>query len=183
MKKKKAALIKVNEVNMQANKALPKPKEKTEPVPKYNQEGKIIYSKLDFSEDGTAEEKQKNEFGGKKYKTLLHKAEKKKEKLENLKSVNPEKALNVEEKEKWKKAILKSENVKVKDDPELLKKSIKRQEKMKEKKAKVWKERIEYTEGKQKARQEKRTKNIKKRKDEKLKSKIKHAKKRGRVML
>ncbi|KAG8200514.1 hypothetical protein JTE90_000591 [Oedothorax gibbosus] len=183
MKKKKEALVKVNEANMQANKALPKVKQpKAEPAPKYNTEGKIMYSKLDFSEDGLQEQKPKSEFAGKNKKKLLEKAEKKKEKLENLKTVNPEKAQSVEEKEKWKKAILKSENVKIKDDPQLLKKSIKREEKIKQKKGKAWKERIEETEGKKKARQEKRTKNIKQRKDDKLKSKLKRAKKKGRVI-
>ncbi|GFQ80192.1 surfeit locus protein 6-like protein [Trichonephila clavata] len=153
----------------------------SEEKPKYNKEGKIIYGKLDFSEGGM-KDKKRSEFSGKNYKNLLKMAEQKKNKIEKLKEVNPEKAASIEEKERWKKAILKAENVKVKDDPNLLKKSLKKKEKIKMKKAKEWNERVEHTEAKKKARQEKRTKNIQKRKQQKLDNKVKRAKKKGRVI-
>lgn len=159
-----------------------KPKEtKTNPKPVYNKDGDIIYSKLDFSENGEVETK-KSEFTGKNYKKLLKRVEKKNEKIETLKTSNPELANSLLEKEKWKKAILKSENVKIKDDPQLLKKSIKKQEKVKKKKSQEWKDRIEHVEAKKQKRQEKRTKNIKEKKKEKLDKKIKRAKKKGRVI-
>ncbi|CAL1262973.1 unnamed protein product [Larinioides sclopetarius] len=178
--KKNVVLAQVNEAEMQT-KSLSAKKKKTEEKQVYNKDGKIIYSKLEFSENGM-EEKKKSEFSGKKYKKLLKKAEEKKEKIQKLKEVDPEKATTVEEKEKWKKAILKSENVKIKDNPELLKKSLKRQEKIKKKKAKVWKDRVEHTETRKQAKQEKRSKNIQKRKKDKLDNKIKRAKKKGRVI-
>ncbi|KAF8781558.1 surfeit locus protein 6 homolog [Argiope bruennichi] len=180
LKHKKVVLTQANEAEMQTKKLTEK-KEKPEEKPVYNKDGKIIYSKLDFSENGL-EEKKKSEFSGKKYKKLLKKAEEKKEKIEKLKEINPEKATTVEQKEKWKKALLKSENVKIKDNPELLKKSLKRQEKIKKKKAKVWKDRVEHTETRKQAKQEKRSKNIQKRKKDKLDHKIKRAKKKGRVI-
>ncbi|GFU33057.1 surfeit locus protein 6-like protein [Nephila pilipes] len=193
LKHKKAILPQVNEVEMQTktlskknpNQSEEKPKfkkeGKSEEKPKFNKEGKIIYGKLDFSADGS-EEKKKSEFSGKKYKKLLKKVEQKNEKIEKLKQEDAGKAAIVEEKEKWKKAILKAENVKVKDDPKLLMKSMKKEEKIKKKKAKAWKERTEHTEAMKKARQEKRTKNIQKRKKDKLEHKIKRAKKKGRVI-
>jgi len=161
MKQKTSRLSKEKQVLNPYKETQPKKEVKSNSSkPIYNEEGKIIYSKLDFSENGE-EETKKSEFSGKNYKKLLQKAEKKKEKIENLKSTNPELADNLEEKERWKKAILKSENIKIKDDTNLLKKSIKNQEKIKKKKGKEWKERIENVESKKQKRQEKRSKNIK----------------------
>ncbi|GFW87105.1 hypothetical protein TNCV_5124591 [Trichonephila clavipes] len=68
----------------------------------FNKEGKIIYGKLDFSEDGM-EDKKKSEFSGKNYKNLLKKAEQKKNKIEKLREINPEKAVKVEERENGRK--------------------------------------------------------------------------------
>lgn len=181
LKHKKVALAQVKNVEMPAKKLSKNNQNKPEEKFKYNKEGKIIYSKLDFSEDGL-EEKKKSEFSGKNYKQLLKKVELKKEKMEKLKQKDSEKATIVEEKEKWKKAILKSQGVKVKDDPQLLKKALKKKEKIKRKKGKEWKERIEETEAKKKARQEKRTRNIQKRKKDRLEHKMKRAKKKGRVI-
>ncbi|GIX76581.1 hypothetical protein CEXT_114511 [Caerostris extrusa] len=138
----------------------------------------MIFGKLDFSDDGIKSEKNK----GKKIKALLTNAEKKKEKIEKLKSSDPEKAIAVEEKEKWKKAILLSENKKLKDDPELLKKSLKRKEKIKKKSAKEWQERKERVEERQQKRQKKRTKNIREKKKGKMDHKKKLAKKKGKIV-
>ncbi|GIX99181.1 surfeit locus protein 6-like protein [Caerostris darwini] len=154
------------------------PKKTQTEVKEYNKEGKMIFGKLDFSDDGIKSEKNK----GKKIKALLTNAEKKKEKIEKLKSSDPEKAIAVEEKEKWKKAILLSENKKLKDDPELLKKSLKRKEKIKKKSAKEWQERKERVEERQQKRQKKRTKNIREKKKGKMDHKKKLAKKKGRVI-
>ncbi|KFM73655.1 Surfeit locus protein 6-like protein, partial [Stegodyphus mimosarum] len=150
--------------------------EKSEIKPVFNKDSNIMYSKLDFTEDGH-EEKNKD-FMIKKPKLLLKEAEKKKEKLEHLLATDPEKAKIAIEKDKWKKAIQRTEGMKVKDDPSLLKKSIKKEMKKKKKSSKAWKERTEQVETLKKTRQEKRLKNIKARKREKLEHKIKRAKKK-----
>lgn len=149
--------------------------------PVFNKEGNFLFSKFQFTDDGK-EERKKNEYAGKKVKTLLKQAEKKQEKIETLKNVDPDKAKLLLEKEKWKKAIQKSENIKVKDDPLLLKKSLKSEEKKKKKTVKEWKGRTEETEKRKMARQEKRSRNIKQKKQAKLERKIKLAKKKGRII-
>lgn len=155
--------------------------EKSSEKPVFNKEGNFLYSKFDFSENGI-EDTKKDEYSGKKTKVLLKKAEKKKEKLEKLKNMDPEKAELVVEKEKWKKVIQKSEGIKLKDDPKLLQKTLKKEEKKKKKNTKVWKQRTDETEKRKEARQEKRNKNIQKRKKEKRDRKLKLAKKKGRVI-
>uniref|UniRef100_A0A8R1TRF9 SURF6 domain-containing protein n=1 Tax=Onchocerca volvulus TaxID=6282 RepID=A0A8R1TRF9_ONCVO len=121
---------------------------------------KLIFSKFDFI---VRDEKQKetkkdkrDKFTGKDYKRLLQKAEKREERLEHVRSKNPEKALRIENNIQWKKALSRAEGQKVKDNPELLKRSLKRKEKMKEYKKKKWASRVEHTQQMQARRQEKR---------------------------
>lgn len=167
---------------MKIEKSTKEKKENSDQKPVFNKDGNLLYSKFDFSENGQ-EDAKKGEYAGKQTKALLKKAEKKREKLEKLKEEDPEKAEFVAEKERWKKAIQKSEGLKVKDDPYLLKKTVKREEKEKKKKAKVWKVRTEETEKRKQVRQDKRNKNIQQRKQEKRDRKIKLAKKKGRIFL
>uniref|UniRef100_A0A0R3RPP1 SURF6 domain-containing protein n=1 Tax=Elaeophora elaphi TaxID=1147741 RepID=A0A0R3RPP1_9BILA len=124
---------------------------------------KLIFSKFDF----IVREKQKfqketkkdkrDKFTGKDYKRLLEKAEKREERLEQVRSKNPEKALRIEKSIQWKKALNRAEGQKVKDNPDLLKKSLKKKEKMKEWRKKKWANRVEHTLQMQARRQEKRT--------------------------
>ncbi|VDO48931.1 unnamed protein product [Onchocerca flexuosa] len=121
---------------------------------------KLIFSKFDFI---VRDEKQKetkkdkrDKFTGKDYKRLLQKAEKREERLEQVRSKNPEKALRIENNIQWKKALSRAEGQKVKDNPELLERSLKRKEKMKEYKKKKWANRVEHTQQMQARRQEKR---------------------------
>lgn len=146
--------------------------------PIFNKEGKMVYSKFDFSEKN-----KKEESGSKKnYKKLLEKVEKERNELKELKKSDIDAAHTKQQKLAWNNALQKAEGVKVKDDPELLKKTIKKQEKLKKKSSKEWADRTERTEKKQKDKQDKRLKNIKARKQKKVDSKIKKAKKKGRIL-
>lgn len=149
--------------------------------PIYNKDGKIVFSKFDFSESG---EKVKSQSGltGKDYKRLLEKIEKKKEKAEKLKQTDKELSEKQEEKSHWEKAIYRAQGEKVHDDPERLKKAIKVKDKMKGKKKQKWTERKETVDKRMEARQHKRTKNLQKRKDANIEKKIKIAKKKGRIL-
>ncbi|OZC06926.1 surfeit locus protein 6 [Onchocerca flexuosa] len=147
---------------------------------------KLIFSKFDFI---VRDEKQKetkkdkrDKFTGKDYKRLLQKAEKREERLEQVRSKNPEKALRIENNIQWKKALSRAEGQKVKDNPELLERSLKRKEKMKEYKRKKWANRVEHTQQMQARRQEKRSANIQARKDIVKKRKMQKARKKGRIL-
>jgi len=146
--------------------------------PIFNKEGKMVYSKFDFSE------KNKKEEGGSKknYKKLLEKVEKERSELKELKKSDIDAAHTKQQKLAWSNALQKAEGVKVKDDPELLKKTIKKQEKLKKKSSKEWADRTEKVDKKQKEKQDKRLKNIKARKQKKVDTKIKKAKKKGRIL-
>lgn len=156
-------------------------KKKVNNKPMYNKDGKVIFSKLEFSEPGF-EQKKDGQFSGKNYKKLLKNVEKEKEKVSKLKEQDEQKAEEFVHKNAWKRAIEKAEGVKVKDDPALLKKSLMKQEKRKRKSTKLWEEREEHAEKKKKMQQEKRQKNIQNRKKEKLQAKLKRAKKKGRII-
>ena len=169
-----------------------------------NQSGQIVYSKFDFSVDGVGNSsnglKNGNHSSGigskpkhsklnassnvkpKDYKVLVKKLQEKKDKMTKLKETEPEKAFEMETNDKWRTALDKASGIKVKDDIDLLKRSIKRVEKKKDKTRKEWSERVQKVEYSKQKAQEKRNKNIEIRKDKKKEKKVKRLKKRGRLL-
>lgn len=144
-----------------------------------NNDGKVVFSKFDFTSDMTkTEHSSKGKMKKKNYKKLLEKAEDRKKKLQEMKMTDVDKVKEIVEKEAWRKALGKSEGLKQKDDPALLRRSLKRKEKQKTRHQKEWKERGEIQAKQIKERQQQRQKNIKERSDNKKKKKMK---KGGRI--
>lgn len=153
---------------------IPKPK------PVFNSEGKMVFSKFDFSEIGVKKKLPKNQNDPKK---ILQQLQQKKEKLKQLEnSGDKEKAEDIKEKDAWKSALAKANGDKIKDNPELLKRTLKRKEQKKKHSANKWNSRIENVQKSKQERQEKRQGNIMKRKKEKKLNKLKKAAKKGRVI-
>ncbi|KAJ9148546.1 Ribosomal RNA-processing protein 14 [Pleurostoma richardsiae] len=98
-------------------------------------------------------------------KTALAKLEAQKKRISRL---DEDKRKEVLEKETWLAARRRAEGEKVKDDENLLKKTVKRKEKAKKKSEREWKDRARGVEHSIKQRQQKREENIKKRRDDKL---------------
>nr|XP_050851215.1 surfeit locus protein 6 homolog [Vespula vulgaris]XP_050851216.1 surfeit locus protein 6 homolog [Vespula vulgaris] len=166
----------LNNFNFEDNEMqkIPKPK------PIFNSEGKMVFSKFDFSEIGTKKKSLKSEKDPKK---ILQQLQQKNEKLKELEqSGEKDKVEEIKEKEAWKSALAKASGEKVKDDPDLLKRTIKRQELKRKKSSKKWESRIESVQKSKQERQEKRQENITKRKREKKTNKLKKAAKKGRVI-
>ncbi|CAL1681828.1 unnamed protein product [Lasius platythorax] len=150
------------------------------PKPVFNSEGKMVFSKFDFSEIGVKKKLPKNQNDPKK---ILQQLQQKKEKLKQLEnSGDKEKAEDIKEKDAWQSALAKASGEKVKDNPELLKRTIKRKEQKKKHSANKWNSRIEKVQKSIQERQEKRQGNIMKRKKEKKSNKLKKAAKKGRVI-
>ncbi|KAK2584118.1 hypothetical protein KPH14_006559 [Odynerus spinipes] len=150
------------------------------PKPVFNSEGKMVFSKFDFSEIGTKKKPPKSEKDPKK---ILQQLQQKKEKLKELEQLGEkDKVEEIKEKEAWKSALARAGGEKVKDDPDLLKRTIKRQEQQKKRSAKKWESRIETVHKSKQEKQEKRQENIMKRKKEKKTHKLKKAAKKGRVI-
>jgi hypothetical protein len=148
--------------------------------PIFNKEGKMVFSKFDFTDAGE-KDKSSSALTGKDYKKLLEKVEKRKQKIKELGEKDAEKGKKFQEKVAWETALHKAEGVKVKDNPEHLKKALKKKEKVKEQRKKKWEERQERTEKQMKDRQLKRKKNIAAKKQSRIDKKIKK-KKKGRVI-
>lgn len=149
-------------------------------LPVFNKENKMVYSKIDFANLGKPNKKVKKEKDPKK---LLQKIESENEKLEKLKeSGEVEKAIQIKEKIAWKNALAKASGEKVKDDPALLKKSMKKQEQKQRSTKKKWEQRIKGVEKAKEERQKKRQENIQKRKKDKKTKKLKQAAKRGKII-
>ncbi|CAG8467931.1 4960_t:CDS:2, partial [Acaulospora colombiana] len=98
---------------------------------------------------------------------LMNKLQNRAEKIEKIKKEEPEKAIQLREKDEWTKALRKVQGEKIKDDPHLLKKTIKKNASKKKSSEKAWKERTREVEKKMEERQRERTKNIQERIDAK----------------
>ncbi|OAD62452.1 Surfeit locus protein 6 like protein [Eufriesea mexicana] len=148
------------------------------PKPVFNSEGKMVFSKFDFSEIGTKKKPPKKDA-----KKMLLELNQKKEKLKEMeRSGETEKAEEIKEKDAWKTVLAKASGDKVKNDADLLKRTLKRKESQKKQSAKKWKSRLENVQKGVQERQEKRQDNIMKRKKEKKLNKLKKAAKKGRVV-
>jgi hypothetical protein len=96
--------------------------------------------------------------------TALQASEKKRLRLASL---DDEKRADIEEKDLWLNAKKRAHGEKIRDDSNLLKKTLKRKEKSKKKSEKAWNERKEGVAKSQAMKQKKREENLKKRRDEK----------------
>ena len=154
------------------------------PKPIFNSEGNVVFSKFDFlgatsqsNNDGTPSKQYRSK------KLILDKIEKERSCVKKLEEMGEfDKAIKIKEEKFWNNALKKSEGVKVKDDPLLLKKSLAKKNAKKRTSEKKWKERITSVEKQKEERQKKRTENLVKRKQELKKKKIKKANKKGRVI-
>uniref|UniRef100_T1IM52 Ribosomal RNA-processing protein 14/surfeit locus protein 6 C-terminal domain-containing protein n=1 Tax=Strigamia maritima TaxID=126957 RepID=T1IM52_STRMM len=184
-KEKKKAQKKNNKVSKESgSENTDLEKEETKPKctkPFFNDGKSMVFSKFDFSETGIKERKKKMP-GSKDYKQLLQKIEKNQSKVKELEEKNPEKASLVKEKETWMKVMQKAEGIKIKDNPEQLKKALKKKELRAKKSKKNWDSREEQVKEKIEKRQQKRTDNIKAKRDAKVKKKVKRAMKKGRYI-
>ena len=149
--------------------------------PIYNSEGKMVFSRFDFSESGF-EGKVKGREERDPHK-ILRKIEKQNEKLKELElKGETEKLTEIRDKIAWNNALSRCEGVKVKDNPILLKKTIKKETTQKQKSKKNWAARMEGIKNQQEERQKKRTENIEARKKHVKINKLKRAAKRGRII-
>lgn len=164
------------------NKDLPSeevPNTQDTPKPVFNSNDKIVFSKIDFADIG----KKKKKKAANDPKSVLIELQKQKEKLNTLQeSGETGKVLEIKEKVAWKNAVAKAEGKKVKDDPELLKRSIKRQEQKKKTSRQKWKVRQENVKKTKEERQKKRTENIAKRKKDKKLHQLKKAARKGKII-
>ncbi|CAG5042221.1 unnamed protein product [Parnassius apollo] len=149
--------------------------------PIFNNEGKLVFSKFDFANFGKKDKGAKVHKDPKKILEDMKQQENKFRQLEENDSV--EKVKEIKEKIAWKNILQKAEGQKVKDDPILLKKSIKRMEQKKKVSKQQWENRIKNVEQKKEERQKKRKENISKKKKEKKTKIVKTAMKRGRVVI
>ena len=136
----------------------------------------LSFSRFEFGQTSKTGGKRKN------YKALIVKAEAKQKRLEELKEQDEERGEVAQERERWTKAVKMAGGEKVKDDPKLLKRTVKRLQKKKQAHKRKWGERVREEAQRKGARQQKRQENIRERTDKiKAKNARKRAKKKGKV--
>lgn len=144
----------------------------------YNKEGKLFFSKVQI--DGEKKKKKSHDTNPMLNLQTL-KAQKKKIQ-ELVESGDKLTAKVVKETILWKAAFEKTEGIKVKDNPDVLKKTIKKRKVEKKKSKAKWIDRKSKLEDKQSAIQKKREDNLNKRITDKQKTKLKNSVKKGRII-
>ncbi|XP_017263315.1 surfeit locus protein 6 [Kryptolebias marmoratus] len=119
---------------------------------------------------------------GRNYKQLLSRVEARKAKLEQLREKDEQKASEMEKKIQWTNLLYKAEGIKIKDNEDMLRASLKKKEKLRAQRKKKWEQRSEHVVEKMQQRQDKRKRNIQKRKQVKMEQKKNRARKKGRVL-
>lgn len=154
----------------------------------------IIFNKVEMVEEGYVDKVQKKKnkkesmkgnitpLTGKNYKQLLSRVEARNAKLEGLREKDEAKARDLEQKIKWTNLLYKAEGIKIKDDEEMLRTALKKKEQKRTQRKKKWAELSGNLAEKMQQRQDKRTRNIQKRKQLKTEKKKNKARKKGRVL-
>ncbi|XP_051873131.1 surfeit locus protein 6 [Pristis pectinata] len=157
-------------------------------------ETQILFNKVEVTNETVKDkklnkkEKKKSIKGGitpltgRNYKQLLSRLEAHKNKIEELKSKDENKAKEVEAKMKWTNILYKAEGLKIKDNEEMLKASLKRKEKLKSQRQKRWEKRTEHVVEKMQQRQDKRKANLRKKKEAAIERRKNKARKKGRIL-
>ncbi|KAA0717149.1 Surfeit locus protein 6 -like protein [Triplophysa tibetana] len=163
--------------------------------PSKNEQSSIVFNKVEVGEEYVdkqtklMEKKKKRKvkgtltpLTGKNYKQLLTRVEARNAHLEKLRETDEAKAKKEEEKMRWTNVLYKAEGLKIKDNEDMLRSSLKRKEKIKTQKKKKWAERSLQVVEKMQRRQDKRQKNIQKRRLAKVDKHKQRARKKGRVL-
>lgn len=144
--------------------------------PSIEDKGHLVFSKFDFV---TPPVDRKPSSKKRDYKKLLAKAEARQKKIDEMTEQDLRKGQELQKQLKWKKAIDRAEGRKMKDNPALLQKTLKRIEKRKTKSSKEWEERKSRQQRQVDKRQEIRQQHIQERIEQK-KAKAVGKKRRGR---
>lgn len=149
----------------------------------YNIHGKLVYSKFDFSEHTPILQGVETKLRPEDLKVMLAKTLKEKEKRKDLeqKGAGDVAAKRMEE-AAWSSAMQKAEGKKVRDDVDLLRKSIKLKEKRKKTSSKKWEHRKEMVQKRQEEKQARRKRNIKAQKERRLNKKMEKMKSKGHIV-
>uniref|UniRef100_A0A1A7XGU4 Surfeit 6 n=1 Tax=Iconisemion striatum TaxID=60296 RepID=A0A1A7XGU4_9TELE len=193
-KRKEFQMKKLAEKNDQEQPAEIKKEEQTPPVSNKRNKTAILFNNFETVQEGYETKMQKKlrkkksvkgnmtPLTGRNYKQLLSRVEERKEKLEKLREKDEQKACEMEKKIKWTNLLYKAEGIKIKDDEDMLRASLKKKEKKHAQRKKQWEQRSEHVIEKMQKRQDKRKKNIQKRKQVRTEKKKDRARKKGRVL-
>ena len=149
------------------------------PKPTSRPSGELAFNRFDFNIADTASSKHARKRNLHK---LVSRVESNQRKLEETMMQDEIKGAKLKERQTWIKAVEMAGGKKVKDDPRLLKKTMKKLDKRKKMSKKQWEERVRQEEERKSTRQQKRRQNIEVRiKSIKAKKERKKLKKKGRV--
>ncbi|CAF3553832.1 unnamed protein product [Rotaria sordida] len=149
----------------------------------------ITFGRFEFNTEDSIDTKSKKKKSKKfqsKQKQLINtlkQVESEQNELNRLQEENPEQGKELLRSKHWKTALAKAKGEKIRDNIQLLRKTIKKQNKRREQSAKKWQQNKSETEKRVKERQEKRKDNLQKRKDDKKAKLKKKLIKKGHIFI
>ncbi|XP_072488944.1 surfeit locus protein 6 [Notamacropus eugenii] len=194
-KKRKRKELRAKEKAAKAEEAKAEVKEANSEPPKGDPQRltELVFNKLEVSEGPVSKAQKRKEkrqsvkgnltpLTGKNYKQLLERVQARKNKLEELREQDEEKAREMETKMKWTNLLYKAEGVKIRDNEELLKAALKRKEKRRAQRKRQWEKRTAHVVEKMQQRQDKRRRNLRKKKVANIERRKAKARKKGRIL-
>lgn len=148
----------------------------------------ITFGRFEFNSgdsiDTDSKKKRTKKFQTKEKQLIstLKKVENEQNEINRLREENPEEGKEILRSKHWKTALAKAKGEKVRDNVQLLRKSIKKQHQIRTQSAKKWQKNKSETDKRMKEKQDKRTANLQKRKDEKKAKIKKRLVKKGRLV-
>ncbi|XP_025204526.1 surfeit locus protein 6 homolog [Melanaphis sacchari] len=162
------------------NDTVEKTNEKSSKVNGTNSKAKLVFNRINFLGEQTEITAPPTSTNAK---VALDEIKTKQQMYNELeKSGESDKAKELKQRDAWNNVLAKAEGVKVKDNVDLLKKTIARKERQKKVSATKWEERKNTLEKTKKEKQDKRTNNLLKKKQEKKEKIKKKAIKKGRFV-
>ncbi|OTF79986.1 surfeit locus protein 6-like protein [Euroglyphus maynei] len=152
----------------------------------FNKQGNLVFSKFDLTSqvDLAAERQMAKDRESKKQRNksslqgLLMKAKKDEQKVTHLQATNSKAAQKFKKQKIWQTVLEKSEGNKVRDDPQLIEKSLKKMQKRKSKTFKSWNERKESVEQRKQGKQNRRQRMLEEQKNKRKERRLKRFQKK-----
>ncbi|KAI6216900.1 Surfeit locus protein 6 containing protein [Aphelenchoides fujianensis] len=158
----------------------PPPPKPQKPEDKAEEPPALAFSKLDFVLKPDEPKRKRDRLAGRDYAALLQKAQKRQAHVAEVRAQDPERADRLQQNIRFETALKRAQGEK--DDVEKLARAVKRKAKTKEKRRAQWGQRVRKVDEDQRKRQETRTENIAKRREQKVKKKLERARKKGRLV-
>lgn len=147
----------------------------------YNADGKLVFSKFDFAHEASAVTAERESSSREGLSARLARARRLQQKQDGADGGQGEDEQQ-QQRRKWSAALQKADGQKLRDDPQLLARTLRRKRQNRARSQREWQSRVERQSREQRDKQQKRAANIQQRKQAKQSRRVQSLKKKGRII-